>query len=404
MFRDRGRIVSYTFFGHLDFGAAIYIPFLLHWAGMSLGMAMLIDSILLVGALLADVPGGWLADRWGRARVMALGAGAMTAGLLLYAATPHVLGIAAGALLMGLSSGGTSSIDEVAMVEAEPRNRLRNLSLMTGARQCSRVLAAVLGAWVAARWGLRSAVLLYAVPLALSALVALRIADTRPERRTPPTRFIASTRQAIQDVTSSPPARRAAGEYVAVTVAVWVVWSMQAPILEGLGVPLSWLGVVYGGFMLMPIIGLPILNAAVTLHGRPAVLLATSIAIAVSVLSLALIPSIPSALLAIATTGFAGFSRNPLLMDELHAHLPGDRRATSASVISSVLSLVAALAFPLAGFGWEIAPIETMATFSLLAAGGGILAWRSRTAEHGRTIAAPTHIATAPETALDPAA
>ena len=107
----------YQLFRGVDFAGAIWVPFLLE-RGFSLPQVGLIEAVLHVGMLGAQIPTGALADTLGRRRML-VAAGFFTAVAQLgWVYAPGLVGVCCAALVAGVSFALVMGSDEAYLFDA----------------------------------------------------------------------------------------------------------------------------------------------------------------------------------------------------------------------------------------------------------------------------------------------
>lgn len=130
-------------------GMAFAVPFIVEF-WRSLGLTM--STILLIQVafqsvwLLMDVPLGYLADAWGRRKVILLGAVGLTAGGVCYACATDVLGVVLAELLLAIGLACITGADEALLRSALRANDQEDLfKRWWGYAQSAEMAAGTLG-------------------------------------------------------------------------------------------------------------------------------------------------------------------------------------------------------------------------------------------------------------------
>ncbi|WP_051812466.1 MFS transporter [Streptomyces sp. NRRL S-340] len=185
------------------------------------------------------VPGGALADRLGRRRVLATGMGLFTAGCVLCAVAPGIGAVIAGRMVSGVGAAAVLPTTLALMVDGAPACRRPRLvavwASMTG-------LAAVLGnvgGGAALQTGSWRAVFWCVVPLSLAALVLVVAFSPAPPRHDRPVSVVsaglltAGFLALLSGIVSGPQAgwvsTRVLGGFgaAAVLLAAWAGWELR---------------------------------------------------------------------------------------------------------------------------------------------------------------------------------
>lgn len=156
----------------------VWIIFLQEERGLSLTQVGLMEAIFWIAMMLAEVPTGAVADRWGRRTSLLLGSVLFTAGTIAFAMSPGFGGIAVSYVILAISgtlySGAGhallyDSLRALGRTREYEKHVGRSEAMMTGAL----LGAALLGGPLAGLWGLQAVFLIGAATMALGAVVAL---------------------------------------------------------------------------------------------------------------------------------------------------------------------------------------------------------------------------------------
>lgn len=162
-------------------GVMVMTPVSMHEHGLSLGLQSLVISIHIFGMYGASPLMGWMADRWGSERVIALAVALFTVAALIGITVPSdnmiAVPIALGLLGLGWSAGmigGSAQLTQA--VDREVRVPLQGATdaAMNLAAASSAALSGVILAWGGFP-ALNALALLVLVPLVLFALRARRV-------------------------------------------------------------------------------------------------------------------------------------------------------------------------------------------------------------------------------------
>jgi nitrate/nitrite transporter NarK len=158
------------------------IPRFVGELGLTYAAAGAIQTAYFVTYMLAQVPIGVIADRWGARRVMAASMAILALGTLAFAAS-HGYGQALAArLVVGLGAAAIWVPNMYLVTEwFQPSERGRATGLMSAGGAAGGTLSLIAVPWVAEWWGWRAAYGLLTVP-ALIALVLVLVALPRTER------------------------------------------------------------------------------------------------------------------------------------------------------------------------------------------------------------------------------
>ena len=173
----------YQLFRGVDFAGAIWVPFLLE-RGFSLPQVGLIEAVLHVGMLGAQIPTGALADTLGRRRML-VAAGFFTAVAQLgWVYAPGLVGVCCAALVAGVSFALVMGSDEAYLFDALAHDDAeahfpRMLGGLWAVFQFAAAISFVIGGYVADSISRELAFSMTAVCALVASAVALRLPDDR---------------------------------------------------------------------------------------------------------------------------------------------------------------------------------------------------------------------------------
>ena len=162
--------------------SAVIIPFFREWGRLSFVQIFALQTWFMVACFLMEVPTGAVADRFGRKVSVACGGFLLAAASLLYGSFPHlaVFVVAEGlfAVAITLISGADEALAyDSLLAQGRQAEASRIMARLEAAKLAGILAGALLGAVVASRFGVRWPMLLQAVPLGLSGLVALTLVE-----------------------------------------------------------------------------------------------------------------------------------------------------------------------------------------------------------------------------------
>ena len=236
--------VRFLCFTHLM--SAVIIPFFREWGRLSYVQIFGLQTWFMLMAFLMEVPTGAVADRFGRKVSVACGAFLLAAASLLSGSVPHlavfVVAEAVFAVAIALVSGADEALAYDSLLALGRQGEASRVMARLEAAKLGGILAgALVGAVVAARLGVRWPMLLQALPLGLSGLIALTL--TEPPRReteaAPREGYLHLLSGGLHHFRSAPELRALAVDQVACATVAWlVIWLYQLQ-LARVGVPLA---------------------------------------------------------------------------------------------------------------------------------------------------------------------
>lgn len=353
--RNPGLLAAIRFLFFLHFVASVLIPFLRDWGGLSYLEILLLNAWFMGWSFLLEVPTGVVADRFGRRISVALAGAAASAAALVFAAAPRYPLFLLGEVLFAAATALLSGADEALLYDTlralgREERATRSLSGLEAWKLAGIVAGALAGGPLAARFGLRSPLLLQAAPAALAALLALALVEpVHPEpARRPGSRELLLG--GLRHLRGHPVLRSLALDLVACASLAWLVIWLYQPQLERVGVPLALFGIVHAGMCVGQI---AVLAGAARferlLGGRRRVIRLAAWVPGLAYLALAAASGVTAVVAAIVLAASFGLSRPVLFSGALNRHIPSAQRATVLSAISMLRTLAIALVNPLAG-------------------------------------------------------
>jgi Major Facilitator Superfamily len=331
--------------------SAVLVPFFRDWGGVPLGGIFLLNAWFMGWSFALEVPTGGVADRFGRKASICLGCGVGALGVALYTSTPHLAAFLAAEVLLALSMALNSGADEALLYESledrDPVRARRAFARAESWKLAGIVGGALFGSVLASRTGLRATFAFQALPMALSALLALSLREPPPASGAGSARprYGDVLREGLRHFAREPALRVLTLDMVSVGALVWLVIWLYQPLLESAGVPLVAFGPVHTAAALGQIAVLASadrLQAA--LGSQRALLFAAALAPGIAFVGLGLVRA-PTAVIGLVLLAWTlGMARTPLFSAALNARIPSAQRATVLSVVSGLRRLGIVLA------------------------------------------------------------
>jgi MFS family permease len=337
--------------------SAVIMPFFRDWGRLSFAQIFALQTWFMLVSFLMEVPTGAVADRFGRKVSVACGGFVLAAASVLYGTFPHlavfVVAEALFAVAITLISGADEALAYDSLLARGRESEASRVMARLEAAKLTGILAgALLGAVVASRFGVRWPMLLQAVPLGLSGLVALTL--TEPPRGKEEVddgggslRLLSG---GLHHFRSAPELRALAIDQVACATVAWlVIWLYQIQ-LERVGVPLAAFGVVHAAMGLGQIAFLSRLGAVErVVGGRAQVARLTALVPAFAMLGLAAATGVAASVALIVAAATAGLGRPPIFSGPVNRLIPSERRATVLSAVSAARTLAVGMVYPAVG-------------------------------------------------------
>jgi MFS family permease len=337
--------------------SGVVTPFFREWGRLSFTQIFLLQSWFMLMNFLLEVPTGAVADRFGRKASVAAGCFLMAAASLVYGSVPmlgvFVLGEAVFAAALTLVSGADEALvyDSLKALGREGE-ATRVIARLEAMKLTGIFGGALLGSLVASRLGVRAPMLLQALPMALSGVVALRLVE-------PPRSSTAAPRTAgylrllsggLEHFRHEPELRALTVDQVANVSVTWMVLWLYQPQLMRVGVPLAAFGAVHAAMGLGQVLLLARLAAVErAVGGSVRLLRLTAFIPALAMLALAATTGAGASIALIVLAATAGMGRPPLFSAALNSRIPSEKRATVLSAVSASRTLVIGLLYPVVG-------------------------------------------------------
>jgi MFS family permease len=332
---------------------AIWVLYLQRERGLSLAEVTLLDGPFWLVIVLAEIPTGAVADRWGRKLSLLLGGLSLSVAILVFGLATSFWWLLLSYLVWGiantLESGADAaflydSLSAVGRAEEFPRvlGRVRACDLTAG------TLGALVGAPLAAATSLATPIIVSAGLTLLGVLVVLSFREPHRHGAGPRPHYAAILRQAAGLVVHTP-ALRAAIALRAVVMAVSAAGMIFfQPFLAELDVPVENFGLLRLPRELVAIAGSLVAYRLAARLGERAALSALGAGVAVGLLALGAVTSLLGVLL-FALVGFCTAALGPLTSALVNRHAPAHLRATVMSVAQMTGSVGLLLSEPALG-------------------------------------------------------
>ncbi len=351
------RLAAVRFLCWMHLMSAVIIPFFREWGRLSFVQIFGLQTWFMLMNFLMEVPTGAVADRFGRKVSVALGGFLLAAATLLYGSFPHigvfVVGEALFAVALTLISGADEALAYDSLLACgRAAEASRVMSRLEAAKLAGILAGALSGAVVAARLGVRWPMLLQAIPMALSGVVALTLAEP-PRGREDATERAGYGRLlsgGLHHFRSAPQLRALAIDQVACATVAWlVIWLYQLQ-LGRVGVPLAAFGVVHAAMGLGQVLFLSRVGSIErVVGGKVRLVRLTALVPALAMLGLAATTRVSASILLIVAAATAGLGRPPLFSGPVNRLIPSERRATVLSAVSAARTLAIAIVYPIVG-------------------------------------------------------
>ncbi|HSB61245.1 MAG TPA: MFS transporter [Vicinamibacteria bacterium] len=351
------KLAAVRFLCWMHLMSAVIIPFFREWGRLSFVQIFALQTWFMLMSFLMEVPTGAVADRFGRRVSVALGAFLLAVASILYGTLPRlgvfVLAEAIFAVALALISGADEALAyDSLLARGREAEASRVMARLEAAKLAGILAGALLGAAVASGLGLRWPMLLQAVPMALSGLLALGLTEP-PRAREGAAEgggYLRLLSGGLHHLRSAPELRALAVDQVACATVAWlVIWLYQLQ-LARIGVPLAAYGVVHAAMGLGQITLLSrIAGVERAVGGWARLARLTALVPPLAMLGLAATTGVPPSILLIVAAATAGLGRPPLFSGPVNRLIPSERRATVLSAVSAARTLAVAMVYPAVG-------------------------------------------------------
>ena len=368
------KLAALRFLCWMHLMSAVIIPFFREWGRLSFVQIFALQTWFMLMSFLMEVPTGAVADRFGRKVSVACGGFLLAAASVLYGTVPRlgVFVVAEGvfAVAVALISGADEALAYDSLLAGGREAEASRVMARLEATKLAGIFAgALLGAVVASRFGVRWPMVIQAVPMALSGLLALSL--TEPPRGKKEADegggYLRLLSGGLHHLRSAPELRALALDQVACATVAWlVIWLYQLQ-LARVGVPLAAFGVVHAAMGLGQIAFLSRLATVErVVGGRARVARLTALVPAFAMLGLAAATGVSTSVTLIVAAATAGFGRPPLFSGPVNRLIPSERRATVLSAISAARTLAVAMVYPIVGAMLDRSLVTTLVFVGVL--------------------------------------
>jgi MFS family permease len=362
--------------------SGVITPFFREWGRLSYTQIFLLQAWFMLLNFLLEVPTGAVADRFGRKASITAGCLLMAVATLVYGSVPRlavfVLGEALFAAALTLVSGADEALvyDTLKALGREGE-ATRVVARLEAVKLTGIFAGALLGSLVAARLGVRAPMLLQAIPMALSGVVALRLTEP-PRGATAAPRvggYLRLVSGGLEHFRHEPELRALVVDQVASASVAWLVLWLYQPQLMRVGVPLAVFGAVHAAMGLGQVLLLARVSAVERVVGGSVRLLRlTAFAPPLAMLVLAATTSRGLSVTLIVLAATAGMGRPPLFSAALNSRIPSEQRATVLSAVSASRMLLIGLLYPVVGASLDRSLPATLVLVGVLGLAAALLA------------------------------
>lgn len=359
------KMYAFHFLRGMSFIGGVLVPFFTVWGKISFTQIMILQSWFIFWVAVLNVPGGSLADLWGRKKTLVAGSALNALGAWVYVTTPDFRVFLIGEFLLAFGNALIRGSDEALIYgslqgdgwvgdglrETASRvfRRLRSFALM------ATLISSPIGGTLAVRLGLQFPLIFMGLFSLVATLVGLCL--TEPMRSGGEKRaYLEILKGGFFELARDRKLQKLSLDLAVVaSLSKMMLWLYQ-PLLLANGFPMASLGVIHAvavGLEVMVILGLGVIERV--LGSRSRVFLATSLLSGLAFLltgisNLVLFqPLLGSLFGALIVIGF-GLSREPLFSVEFNERISSEsRRATILAAVGVLPNVLTALLNPLVG-------------------------------------------------------
>jgi MFS family permease len=354
----------YRFLMNFQLWWPIWVIYLQEDRGLSLTQITLLDTPFFLLIVLAEVPTGAIADRFGRRVSLMLGSGLFAVAVAIFGIAESypiiLLSYTAWGLGQTFQSGADAAIlyDSLKRVGREDDYQKIN-SRLWALTSLAVLIAILIGAPIAAATNYSIPILLSAGIALLSVPVAFSMREPLHKREVEPERYLQTVISGVGDAWRQPALRWIILFSGLLMAATFTPLVFVQPFLNEHGVSTGNLGLWQA-----PVRGIGIVSALlayqfVSRAGQRVSFFAMPIALAIGMLSLAGIGSL-WVYVAFLPLGMVAGMQNPVLASYINRRIPSERRATMLSVQSVIGNIMFAGLQPLGGVVADAAGIRGM--------------------------------------------
>lgn len=358
------RFYLYKFLNNLYLWLPIWVLYLQETRHLSLTQVTILEAPFWLVIVLAEVPTGAVADRWGRKVSLLLGCLLYSVGIFFFGIAETfpllMLSYLVWAVSMTLSSGADTALayESLAAIGREDEFR-KVIGRAQAAGIAASLVGLLLGAPLAEATSLTVPIFAGAAVGLLTALVVLTLREPprhEEHEQLPYVRIIAG---AARYALGHPSLRAMIALLSAVTVAFMSSIIFIQPFLVEYGVSVGDFGLLTAPLRIFSIIGALVAYRLVARAGEQAVVYALAAGSVVALLVLGLVPSLVAVTM-FALLGFCYSTFEPIARDFVNRHSPQPMRATLGSMSQMASSVPLMLILPLTGLLADTTSMQTM--------------------------------------------
>jgi predicted MFS family arabinose efflux permease len=366
---------AFKFFSSFALWSPIWVLYLQEQRGFSLAQITALDAPFWLVMILAEIPTGVVADRWGRRLSLLIGAGFYALAILIFglaASYPVILlSYLAWALSMTLISGADSAfIYDSLLADGRADDFPRILGRMYAIDSAAFLLGALVGAPLAAATALNVPILVTGAISVLAAVMALSFREPPRHNQAEQLPYFRIMGEGLRYTLAHPSLRAMIALRAVVMTSGMAGIIFIQPFLRSFDVPVKDFGWLTTPISLAAIGGALIAHRLVARLGERTVVFALSAGFIIALFILGLVNAF-GAFAAFALLRFSNATFSVVSSDNINQRSPSHLRATVMSVGQMAFSLLIAIAEPAAGLLADRTSLQT--TFLVSAVVGAVL-------------------------------
>jgi len=302
-------------------------------------------------------PTGVVADYFGRKYSLAMGALVVTFGALIYGSVPSYPVFLLGEFLFAAAFSFMSGADDALLYDAlKEEGREGEIKHLAGKAHAIQLIAmlisAPIGGIMASIFGVNAPMLFCAIPFFIAAVIAWNIKEPiLKDKVSESKRYMIILKTGLNFFYHHRVLRLIALDAVIVAAAAYFVIWLYQPLLQSLGIPLIYFGLLHAVMALTEVlIAANFVRLEKLFGGAKQYLRFSALITSFMFFVVALIPNIITVMLFVVLAGGFGLTRLELMTAYMNKLIPSGQKATILSSISMLRRLVLVFLNPLVGF------------------------------------------------------
>lgn len=329
--------------------------------GITIQQNFFLQSVFALTCMLADIPTGYLSDRWGRKKTIMTGSVFGLLGMLTYGLSTHIWGFLIGEILLALLVSFHSGTIQALLYDTLLDMNEISLYRRVAGRQSflgftTQAIVSVLGGLIAT-YSLRATAWATVVPFTLGLVIAFFLKEPKRHKPQEERHIAVMWRISKQTLVHNIPLQSIAILYSIVgTLTLTLVWLSQ-PYQELIRLPLAWFGLTHAIMMIGGALASHIITKAEQRINDRVLIFGIAGLIIGSYLGLSFVTSfwgIPLLLLGRSMWG----AITPVTNDLMNRMTSSDIRATVLSVQSFVFRFVSGVSLLVVGYMAEVSTLN----------------------------------------------